>query len=218
LCTKAVTGRFPFAPGSINDIPLDDFAKLFAAGGLLDKFFNDNLQTFVDTSGATWKAQPVAGVAPPVTPGDLAQFQRASQIRDLFFGGGGNQPTVHFDITPIDTDAKQVILDLDGLTITYAHGPIRATSVTWPGPNRMSSARLVFDPQPSSGPPVLQATGPWALFHLIAKGTLQQSDSPDRYTLNFTVGDRHASFELRAGSVLNPLAPGILKDFQCPAM
>ena len=117
LCSKAVTGRYPFTPGATNDIPLDDFARLFAAGGLLDKFFNDNLQTFVDTSGATWKAQPVAGVAPPVTPGDLAQFQRASQIRDLFFGGGGAQPTVRFDITPIDTDAKQVTLDLDGLSI-----------------------------------------------------------------------------------------------------
>ena len=117
LCSKAVTGRYPFVPGSTNDIPLDDFAKLFAAGGLLDKFFNDHLQTFVDTSGAVWKAQPVAGVAPPVTPADLAQFQRASQIRDLFFGGGGEQPTVRFDITPVDTDAKQVTLDLDGQII-----------------------------------------------------------------------------------------------------
>ena len=94
-------------------------------GGLLDKFFNDNLQTFVDTSGATWKAQPVAGVAPPVSPADLAQFQRASQIRDLFFAAGGNQPTVRFDITPVDTDAKQVTLDLDGQAIVYAHGPPR---------------------------------------------------------------------------------------------
>ncbi len=213
-----MTGRFPFTSGSSNDIPLDDFAKLFAAGGLLDKFFNDNLQSFVDTSGTTWKAQPVAGVAPPVTPADLAQFQRASQIRDLFFGSGGNQPTVRFDITPVDTDAKQVTLDLDGQSIVYAHGPIRATSVTWPGPNRMNSARLVFDPAPSSGPTVLQATGPWALFRLIAQGTLQQSGSPDRYTLNFTLGDRHASFELRAGSVQNPFAPGVLKDFQCPAL
>ena len=218
LCSKAVTGRFPFAPGSSNDIPLDDFAKLFAAGGLLDKFFNDNLQSFVDTSGTTWKAQPVAGVAPPVTPADLAQFQRASQIRDLFFGSGGNQPTVRFDITPVDTDAKQVTLDLDGQSIVYAHGPIRATSVTWPGPNRMNSVRLVFDPAPSSGSTVLQATGPWALFRLIAQGTLQQSGSPDRYTLSFTLGDRHASFELRAGSVQNPFAPGVLKDFQCPAL
>ncbi len=218
LCAKAVTGRFPFAPGSANDIPLDDFAKLFAAGGLLDKFFSDNLQTFVDTSGATWKAQPVAGVAPPVTPADLALFQRASQIRDLFFGGGGNQPTVRFDISPIDSDAKQVTLDLDGQAITYAHGPIRATSVTWPGPNRMNSARLIFDPPPSSGPAVLTATGPWALFRLFAKGTVQQGDAADRYTLSFSLGDRHVSYELRAGSVQNPFAPGVLKDFQCPAM
>ena len=117
---------------------------------------------------------------------DLAQFQRASQIRDLFFAGGGNQPTVRFDITPMDTDAKQVTLDLDGLSIVYAHGPIRATSVTWPGQNRMNSVRLVFDPPPSSGQPVLQATGPWALFRLFGQGTLQQSDAADRYTLNFT--------------------------------
>ena len=35
---------------------------------------------------------------------------------------------------------------------------------------------------------------------------------------SFTVGDRHASFEIRAGSVLNPFAPGVLRDFQCPAL
>ena len=127
LCKQAVAGRYPFTPGSTNDIPLDDFARLFATGGLLDKFFNDNLQHRSSTPPApTWKAQPVAGVAPPVTPADLAQFQRASQIRDLFFAGGGNQPTVRFDITPMDTDAKQVTLDLDGLSVVYAHGPISA--------------------------------------------------------------------------------------------
>jgi type VI secretion system protein ImpL len=218
LCKQAVAGRYPFSPGSSNDIPLDDFARLFAAGGLLDKFFNDNLQSFVDTSGATWKAQPVAGVAPPVSSGDLAQFQRASQIRDLFFAAGGNQPTVRFDITPVDTDAKQVTLDLDGQSIVYAHGPVRSYSVTWPGQNRMNSVRLVFDPPPSSGAPVFQATGPWALFRLFGQGTLQQNGSADRYTLNFQLGDRHASFELRAGSVLNPFAPGVLRDFRCPAL
>ena len=149
LCSKAVAGRYPFNAGASNDIPLDDFARLFAPGGLLDKFFNDNLQSFVDTSGAAWKAQPVAGVTAPVSPGDLAQFQRASQIRDLFFAAGGNQPTVRFDITPLETDAKQVTLDLDGQAIVYAHGPQRPVSVTWPGQNRMNSVRLVFDPPPT---------------------------------------------------------------------
>jgi len=218
LCKQAVAGRYPFTPGSSNDIPLDDFARLFATGGLLDKFFSENLASFVDTSGTTWKAQAVAGVTAPVSAGDLAQFQRASQIRDLFFAAGGAQPTVRFDITPIDTDAKQVTIDLDGQSIVYAHGPLRATSVTWPGQNRMNSVRLVFDPPPSSGQPVFQATGPWALFRLFGQGALQQSGGADRYTLSFQLGDRHASFELRAGSVLNPFAPGVLRDFKCPGL
>ena len=82
----------------------------------------------------------------------------------------------------------------------------------------MDSARLVFEPPPSSGPPVLSATGPWALFRLFDQGTLQQSGSSERYTLTFHVGDRSASFEIRAGSVLNPFAPGMLHDFRCPGL
>jgi type VI secretion system protein ImpL len=125
---------------------------------------------------------------------------------------------VRFDITPVSTDAKEVTLDLGGQSIPYAHGPVRATSVTWPGQNRISNVRLVFEPPPSSGQPVLQVSGPWALFRLFGQGSLQQTDSADRYTLNFTVGDRHASYEIRAGSVLNPFAPGVLQGFQCPAL
>ncbi len=43
LCAPAVNGRFPFVPGSSNETPLDDFAKLFAPGGLIDGFFNTQL-------------------------------------------------------------------------------------------------------------------------------------------------------------------------------
>ena len=221
LCKLAVDGRYPFTPSAANEIPLDDFARLFAPNGMLDVFYTTQLRPFVDTSGAVWKAQPVAGVAPPVTQGDLAQFQRASQIRDLFFAGGGAQPTVRFDITPqtLDAGAKQVTMDLDGLTISYAHGPLRATSVTWPGgAQRINNARLVFDPPPASGPPVVQAAGPWALFRLFGQGKLQQGASSDRYTLTFQLADREASFEIRAGSVLNPFAPGMLRDFKCPGL
>jgi type VI secretion system protein ImpL len=188
---------------------------------MLDVFYTTQLRPFVDTSGTVWKAQPVAGVAPPVSAGDLAQFQRASQIRDLFFAAGGAQPTVRFDITPqtLDSGAKQVIIDLDGLTISYAHGPLRATSVTWPGgAQRINNARLVFDPPPASGPPVLQASGPWALFRLFGMGKLVQGASSDRYTLTFQLADREATFEIRAGSVLNPFAPGMLANFKCPAL
>ncbi len=220
LCRQAVAGRYPFVPGSSKDIPLDDFARLFAPNGMLNTFFNNQLRPFVDTSGRIWHAQPVAGVAPPISPGNLAEFQRAAAIGDLFFASGGAQPTVRFDVIPesLDSGAKQVTLELGNQVISYAHGPQRATSVTWPGADRMDSARLVFDPPPSGGTPVLSASGPWALFRLFDQGTLAQAGSSDRYTLTFRLGNRSATFLIRAGSVLNPFAPGMLRDFRCPSL
>jgi type VI secretion system protein ImpL len=220
LCRQAVTGRYPFTPGAANEIPLDDFAKLFAPGGLIDGFFNTQLRPYVDVSGTVWKGQPVEGVAPPVSPADLAQFQHASVIRDLFFGVGGNTPSLRFDLTPVFLDgaAKQVTLELGGTKISYAHGPPSATQLTWPGSTGMSTVRLVFDPAPAGATAALQASGPWALFRLIDQGNLQQAGSAERYQLTFRSGERQAIFELRAGSVLNPFARGVLREFRCPTL
>ena len=218
LCQAAVTGRYPFSPDAPNAIPLDDFSRLFSPNGMINTYFNTQLRPFVDTSGPVWKAQAVAGVAPPVTPGSLSEFQRASNIGQLFFANGGAQPSVQFEITPetLDRGANQVTLELGSQVITYAHGPLVAISVTWPG-NGMNTARLVFQPAPTGGS-VLQATGPWALFRLFDQGTLQEEGSPDRYKLTFHVGNREASFDIRAGSVLNPFAPGVLHGFRCPGL
>jgi len=220
LCPLAVNGRFPFVPGSSLETPLDDFAKLFAPGGLIDGFFNTQLRPYVDTTGKVWKAQSADGVAAPVSAADIAQFQRAAVIRDLFFAPGSTTIAVRFDMTPLQLDpgASRVSLEFDGTSVTYAHGPSRSTQITWPGPNRIQNVRLVFDPPPPGGTGVLAETGPWAMFRLFGRGTLRQADSPERYTLTFTLGNREATFEIRAASVLNPFAPGVLQDFRCPSV
>jgi type VI secretion system protein ImpL len=219
LCQKAVNGRYPFVPGAPIDIPMDDFTRLFSPGGLIDGFFNTQLRPYVDTSGdGSWKPHPVDGMPAPVAPADLTQFQKAAVIRELFFAAGGNSPAVRFDITPVDLDAAatQVTLDIGGTTVIYAHGPQRATQITWPGQAATSSVRLVFDPPPSTGTRVFQASGAWALFRLFEQGTLKRSEWADRYELTFATGDRRARFEIRAGSVINPFMPGLLAGFQCP--
>ena len=220
LCPLAVNGRFPFVSGSTLDTPLDDFTKLFAPGGMLDGFFNTQLRPYVNTSGKVWAPQSANGVAPPVTPDAVAQFQRAASIRDLFFAGGGATPTVKFTITPVKLDdgANQVSLDFGGVSVVYSHGPPRATEITWPGPQGMQDVRLVFDPAPAGGTGVLSSTGPWALFRMFGQGQLAQGASTDSYTLSYTLGNRQAVFAIRAGSVLNPFAPGLLQDFRCPVV
>jgi type VI secretion system protein ImpL len=234
-CQKAVTGHYPFVTGTANDTPPDDFAKLFSPGGLIDGFFNTQLRPYVDTSGTNWKTRPVDGVTAPIAQNDLAQFQRAAVIRDVFFGAGGNAPSFRFEMTPVSLDgaAKQVTLVLGAATITYDSGSPSSTQITWPGSNGMSVVRLAFDVPSSSGSAAstsasssstlapagagLHFSGAWALFRLF-DGRLQQSGSSDKYMLTLQSSGHEATFEIRAGSVQNPFVPGLLRNFQCPKL
>jgi type VI secretion system protein ImpL len=219
LCQQAVAGRYPFEPSSSQDIPLGDFAHLFAPNGLLDTFFSTNVRPFVNMASSTWTIQPVNGVTPPISQGALAEFQRAENIRQLFFANGA-QPQVQFTITPtsLDSGAAQVTMELGSLSVSYAHGPPVPTQISWPGSDGMQTARLIITPAAGGNPAEVDASGPWALFRLFAQGSLELAGSSDQYTLTFSQGGHTASFNLSAGSVLNPFAPGVLVNFRCPSL
>jgi type VI secretion system protein ImpL len=216
-CALAVNGRYPFTPGSSTDISIEDFSRIFAPGGVLDGFFNTLLKPYVDTSGRVWKPQSPEGVVPPVAAAELGQFQRAAQIRDLFFASGRASPDVRFDITPIRLDprATRMALDLDGTALTYTGGPPRSTEITWPGANPTQTARLGIDPPPSGGVGVWQESGSWALFRLFGRGRLVSGTTAERSTLIFQMGERQAVFDIRTGAG-DPLVPGVLQAFRCP--
>ncbi len=219
LCQQAVAGRYPFVPASSTDIPLGDFTHLFAPNGLLDGFFTQQVQPFVDMSSTTWRVQAVNGVTPPISQGALAEFQRAETIKQLFFANGAS-PSVQFSLTPtaLDAGAAQAVLELGALNVSYAHGPQVPTMISWPGADGMQTARLIITPTGGGNPAEIDASGPWALFHLFSQGTLAQAGSSDQYTLTFTIGGHSVSYSIGANSVLNPFAPGMLADFRCPSL
>ena len=216
LCRQAIAGRFPFSADGTGDVPLGDFTRLFAPGGLIDGFFNTQLHPYVDTSGRVWRARAVDGVQPPVSDAELAQFQRAAQIRDMFFGTGGNAPMVSLEIAPLGVEgAKQTVLNLGGTSITATAKGGNPAQITWPQEGA-AQASLSFGADTQGG--ALQASGSWALFRLISQGSLQADGGSDRYRLTFQEGAAQASFELRAGSVLNPLNLAPLRTFRCPTL
>jgi type VI secretion system protein ImpL len=223
LCPLAVNGRYPFVANSTLDTPLEDFARLFAPGGLIDGFFNTQLKPFVDTVSNPWRGQALDGVPAPVSEADVINFQRAAVLRQQFFAPGSATIAVRFDIMPtsLDSGASRVSLELDGATVTQAQGATpRPTQVTWPGPDRVQNVRLVFDPPPAGHTGVLSESGPWAMFRLFGRGTLSpaQGGAPGRYTLTFVLGNRRAVFELRSATASNPFALGVLQDFRCPSV
>ena len=219
VCKQATKSVYPFDRNARTDASLDDFARLFAPGGVLDGFFNTQLRAGVDTSARPWK--PVSSDTQPavISPDDVAQFQRAATLRDAFFADGGTTPALRFDITAssLDTASRNVTLDFDGAQVSATHGPPRSVQITWPGWNGVKNMRLVFDPPlPGNANDALTQTGPWAMFRLFERGRLQPGTAAGHWTLSFQFGARQVAFDIHAGA--NPFTPGLLQDFKCPVL
>ena len=220
FCSQALDGRYPIKRDSSVDVTLDDFVRLFAAGGQIDGFFNTNMKSFVDNSRIPWRWIQSDNGDLAMSNDALVQFQRAAKIRDGFFPPGGGQPGMKFQITPtaLDAGTKQAILEIDAVSISYAHGPPVPSTVSWPSPTGSSQVRLALQPTDDSNTPSLSATGPWAWFRLIDQAKVTSGGSSDRMKLTFTLGSHEVSYDLQAGSVLNPLTLRDVGEFRCPRM
>jgi type VI secretion system protein ImpL len=218
FCMKAISGRYPFTKNSNMDVTRDDFTRLFAPGGMLDDFFQKNLAQYVDTSSRPWKFKKVGDTTMSDASASLVQFQRAQTIRDVFFRGAAT-PTIRFDMKPVGLDASvtQLVIDVDGQTLKYAHGPQMPMSIQWPGPKGTSQVRVqATPPGQNANASNLLFEGPWALLRLLDRAQMRATNQPEKMLATFNLDGRKAEFEVISGSVQNPLRLSELEQFRCP--
>jgi type VI secretion system protein ImpL len=214
FCVKAAAGRYPFVRNSNLDITPEDFARLFGAGGVLDGFFQKYLLQHVDTGQKPWRFKdPAMGQSAA-----LAEFQRAQVIRDVYFRGGGSNPSIQLEFKAIEMDAsiQQFILDVDGKLVRYAHGPQSPVSVQFPGPGGRSLVRATITPPPASGSNGMTFSGPWALFRMFDGVQIVETRQSERFVATFNIEGRRTVFEIFASSVRNPFRLPELAQFRCP--
>ena len=212
FCKQAVGDHYPFNRSGRSDISLDDFDKLFAPGGVFDKFFETNLKPNVNQSTSPWQWQFV-GMRPSGSDA-LAQFERAAAIRQAFYNPNSSRLGVEVEITPasLDSGATGVTLEFGEQALTWRHDPVRPTTVRWPSASNRE-ARIAFQPAtPNAG---LSVAGPWALFRLFDTAE-QQPLSRDSSMATFSIGGHSAAFNVRSSSVLSPLRLPELRAFRCP--
>ncbi|HCS92752.1 MAG: type VI secretion system membrane subunit TssM [Thiohalocapsa sp. PB-PSB1] len=214
FCREAIHGRYPFERGSTRETTLHDFARLFGPDGLFDAFFKQNLSQLADTSGLRWRW---LGNGIGIPDEVLAQFQRASTVREAFFLGGGKLPAVEFELEPVSLDARiqQLILDIGGQIVDYRQGPPSAQSLRWPSPQAPGRVRLVFV-DGVGGRPSLTYSGPWAWFRLLDSANLRATRQQELFRARFSLAGYRAEFNLRAVSVRNPFKLSELRGFRCP--
>jgi type VI secretion system protein ImpL len=219
FCNKAIAGRYPFTKNSPRDVTQEDFARLFAAGGLIDEFFQKNLAPFVNTSTRPWSFRKMDEASLGAGSGSLVQFQRAQAIREVFFRGGGQGATMRLEFRPVamDESITQFTLDVDGQIVKYSHGPQVPTQVQWPGPRGSMQVRIQLTPPSSTGASGQVFEGAWALFRMFDHAQIESTGQPEKFLSTFNIDGRKAQFAVVTSSVQNPFRLRELEQFQCPA-
>lgn len=213
-CERALDDRYPFFRDGTREVTLDDFALLFGPGGLLDKFFEENLKPFIDTVGGQWRVAQGSGMV--ISDEALRQFRRAQAIKQAYFQGGSNRPSIRFALKPLflDSQVTQFLLDVDGQQFIYRHGPARPINAQWPGPDGPPQTRVIFDEGGRRAS--LAKEGPWAWFRILDQARIEVL-AADRIAVTFEVDGRSAQYEIQASSVFNPFITKDVQAFRCPA-
>jgi type VI secretion system protein ImpL len=214
-CVAAIDGRYPFEPGSSVNVALADFGRVFGYNGVFHSFFEQTLRQYIDTTRNPWVwRRDASGAAAGGSPAMLRQFQTAEQIRETFFRPGSQVPELTFSITPVELDASatRFLLEVDGQTFDYRHGPERSLQAKWPGPNP-GSAAATFEAR-AGGRPNMAYDGPWAWFRLVNAGQVER-ESDLRHVVSFAKEGYRARVRIEASSVWNPWATREWQQFRC---
>jgi len=214
---RGVEQRFPFNPNAAQDMPVDDFIRLFGPGGVFDQFFTQHVRPYADTTSLPWRPVATDGLPPPISAADLAQFQRARAIRDAFFPGVASIG-LRFELVPqnMDPGAISATLEAEGVrTEITRSAAFRPIALAWPA---RGNTTLTFDPPSMAGP--LAYDGAWSALRLVMRrgSTLTATPQRERLRLRVTQGERAIDFELRAGSTQHPFGLPELRDFRCPTL
>jgi type VI secretion system protein ImpL len=213
-CQQVTANRYPFAK-SDRDVPMADFARMFAPNGVIDRFFATSLAPLVNLSGKTWAWRPNANLSRKLSDTTLRQFQQAAEIRDAFFPSGGNQPTISLEVKPITLsgEATGATLQINGASVASQQGVNTPTTVQWPGAGA-GEASITLQPDMPDRISKLERSGAWALFRLLDAGSVLQRGNA--VSASFVVGGREVSYQFTAASLNNPLSLPSLRQFKCP--
>lgn len=210
----AIVGRYPFSPQADKEVNMKDFARFFGPGGTIDSFFNSYVAPSVDISSSPWKFEKDIGISSET----LKMFEHAYQIQTAFFDGGSNTPRIEFGLRTfkLDKAVSSLMIEIDGQSMTYRHGPLKVTNFIWPGASGQSKTRVVFTP-PNGGRSINTTyQGEWSLYRMLDELSEKRSQTRNDLELHFSIMGNNAKVELLPKSIRHPFWNTSVEKFSCP--
>jgi type VI secretion system protein ImpL len=217
VCEQAIANRYPFSKDSERDVPMQDFAKIFAPNGIIDRFFAQNLANLVDMSGKDWVWKEDTALGRELSKTTLKEFQRAAAIRDAFFPQGGVMPAVQLNVTPfsLNGEADMALLNVNGQVVQSQQTGGLPVSMQWPGSMAGGTVSITLTPEIAGRVSAVVTEGPWALMRLFEYGSV--SKTSDGMRARFVIGGRDVAYTIQVGSVANPFFLPEITQFSCPS-
>lgn len=213
VCRTSLQGRYPFADSDQN-VALTDFEHFFAAGGVVDSWFQQNLAAKVDISSHPWRFKGTADST------GLAFFEQVERIRNVFFGAGeGRKMALNFSASVhyLSPSISQLTLNIDGSKLSYAHGPVIAQELSWPGDRRGGLISTTVRRQPAAALPDRVYRGPWALLRWLDDADTVRAVGADTLLFGWKLGQDRVELEMEGLRASGQTPRDLLRSFRCPA-
>jgi type VI secretion system protein ImpL len=171
LCAEMtpLLAKFPFSSDATSEASIADVTNMFAPGtGKLWAFEQDNLAPYMEKTGGKWVPKAVKGVT--LSPIFMEFFNRAAQITSALFSEANTTPKLQWKASAEVSATTPLITFKHGVSVSNFDVRTPKNIVDWPQPPG-SSATLEATFGKNKPAPVASASGEWALFRMVAKGT-----------------------------------------------
>ncbi|GAB2205761.1 type VI secretion system membrane subunit TssM [Roseibium sp. ROS1] len=221
-CRRIVARNYPFENGR-SEVPMTEFAKLFAPTGIMQRFFDENLKPLVDTSTRPWNWKPEVSQADRLSNATLRQFERADLIKQAFFPTGNAFPSVGLQVVPraLSQQADAASLEVNGNLVLVTRGPGFNAEIEplpanfdWPSNTATPRVVLVIQPEVPGYRSRREIHGDWAFYRFVRDNRV--SSGQNKFVVRETLGGRQVSFTVTLRTNPNPFFLSAVGDFSCP--
>ncbi len=215
---RLIAGRYPFRRSSELDLPIEDFEEFFRPGGILERFYEQELLIFVEE--ATGEPRIIDGQSLAVDADFAANLRQAIDITNSFFDASG-ELSVEFTVSTgkMSPNLSRSVLNFEGQVVINSHGPAQPITIVWPniidGPK---ASRIDMSPLAGTGRTISQSfEGPWSWLRLYdgAEKSNLTNNSVDIIFGN--ANGQSTSYRIQPQARVNPFFNSPLSEFNLPS-
>lgn len=203
---------YPFQDNA-TEITIETFERYFSPNGLIQQFFRDNLQAFINMSQAQWEVKAIKDKQFPLRASLIDSMMQANVLTNMFFPNNASHTRIQFSIEKMSLDPIISELKLDiGEQHLFDNQQENAyiNNFSWPQKNASLKINTIEGKSFT-----IDENGQWGLFKLLQQvNVLPDPNDPSALQILLEINGNSGRYLLKSSSLLNPFTPGILQHFK----